>query len=78
MDVLAESSRFDRRPVYVSYATMVWSSGAATFGLDFLFVTGSLHAEELDAFNGAAEEHVKQVVAPSNARLVGYMPRLVW
>lgn len=52
--------------------------GAARCGLDFLFITGSLHAEELNAHDGADEAHVIETVAPSRARLVGYMPRLVW
>ncbi len=52
--------------------------GAATFGLDFLFITGSLHAGELNAFEGAEEDKVVAAIAPSRANLVGYMPRLVW
>ena len=52
--------------------------GAARYGLDFLFVTGSLHAEELKAHDGADETQVVETVAPSRANLVGYMPRLVW
>ena len=52
--------------------------GAARCGLDFLFITGSLHAEELNAHDGADEAHVVETVAPSRASLVGYMPRLVW
>jgi HAD superfamily hydrolase (TIGR01459 family) len=67
-----------KRVLAVGDAVRTDALGAATFGLDFLFITGSLHAEELNAHAGADEEHVKQVVAPSNARLVGYMPRLVW
>ncbi len=52
--------------------------GAARFGLDFLFITGSLHADELDAFSGANETRVIEAVAPSRAKLVGHMPRLMW
>ena len=52
--------------------------GAAGFGLDFLFITGSLHAGDLNAFSGAGEEDVRELIASSGARLVGHMPRLVW
>jgi HAD superfamily hydrolase (TIGR01459 family) len=52
--------------------------GAANAGLDLLFITGSIHAGELDAF-GAADPHaVHDLVAPSGARLKGFMPRLAW
>jgi len=45
---------------------------------DFLFVTGSLHAGELDALAGTDEERIAELIAPSRARLIGYLPRLVW
>jgi HAD superfamily hydrolase (TIGR01459 family) len=52
--------------------------GAANAGLDFLFITGSIHAEELDAFGAADPAAVEALVAPSGARMVGAMPRLAW
>ncbi len=52
--------------------------GAATAGLDLLFITGSIHAEELDAFGSPDPAAVAALVAPSGARLVGAMPRLAW
>ena len=51
------------------------ATGAANQKLDFLFITGSIHAGELeDAEKGAVEK----LVAPSGARLVSHLPRLVW
>lgn len=52
--------------------------GAANAGLDLLFITGSIHAAELDAFGSPDPQAVRELVAPSGARLVGFMPRLAW
>ena len=52
--------------------------GAAAFGVDLLFVTGSIHADELDAFGAPDPRAVRALVAPSGARLAGFMPRLAW
>jgi len=52
--------------------------GAANAGLDLLFVTGSIHAAELDAFGMPDPAAIKALVAPSGARLRAYMPRLAW
>ena len=52
--------------------------GAANAGLDLLFITGSIHAAELDAFGSPDPEAIRNLVAPSGARLVGSMPRLGW
>jgi len=52
--------------------------GAANAGLDLLFVTGSIHAEELDAFGSPDPAAIRELVAPSGARLKAFMPRLAW
>jgi HAD superfamily hydrolase (TIGR01459 family) len=52
--------------------------GAAGMGLDLLFITGSIHAGELDAFGDADPAAIRALVAPSGARLAGFMPRLAW
>jgi HAD superfamily hydrolase (TIGR01459 family) len=52
--------------------------GAANFGLDLLFITGSIHAEELDAFGKPDPAAIRALVAPSGANLAGFMPRLAW
>lgn len=52
--------------------------GAAGFGIDLLFVTGSIHAAELDAFGNPDPEAIRDLVAPSGARLAGFLPRLAW
>jgi HAD superfamily hydrolase (TIGR01459 family) len=52
--------------------------GAANFGIDLLFITGSIHAEELNAFGRADPAAIRELVAPSGARLAGYMARLAW
>jgi HAD superfamily hydrolase (TIGR01459 family) len=52
--------------------------GAANFGIDLLFITGSIHAEELDAFGQPDPAAIRALVAPSGATLAGFMPRLAW
>lgn len=52
--------------------------GAAQFGVDLLFVTGSIHADELDAFNDPDPKRVADFVSVSRARMAGYMPKLAW
>ncbi|MDP2782593.1 TIGR01459 family HAD-type hydrolase [Devosia sp.] len=54
------------------------ATGAAQFGLDLLFVTGSIHAAELDAFGKPDPQAIADLVAPSGARLAGFLPRLTW
>ena len=54
------------------------ATGAAAFGLDLLFVTGSIHAAELDAFGKPDPQAINDLVAPSRARLSGFLPRLAW
>lgn len=54
------------------------AAGAAAFGIDFLFVTGSIHAGEIDAFGTPDTEAIRALVAPTGASMVGFMPRLVW
>jgi HAD superfamily hydrolase (TIGR01459 family) len=52
--------------------------GAANYDLDLLFITGSIHAEELDAFGKPDPAAIRALVAPSGAELAGFMPRLAW
>lgn len=52
--------------------------GAAGAGLDLLFVTGSIHAAELNAFGAPDAAAVAALVAPSGANMVAFMPRLGW
>lgn len=52
--------------------------GASGFGIDLLFITGSIHAGELDAFGTPDPDAIRALVAPSGARLAGFMPRLAW
>ncbi len=54
------------------------SMGAAQFGIDLLFITGSIHAAELDAFNDPPAKRVADFVSVSRANMVGFMPRLAW
>jgi HAD superfamily hydrolase (TIGR01459 family) len=54
------------------------ATGAAAFGIDLLFVTGSIHAAELDAFGNPDPEAIAELVAPSRADMVGFLPRLAW
>lgn len=52
--------------------------GAAQFGIDLLFITGSIHAHELDAFNNPDPQRIRDFVGVSRANMVGFMPRLAW
>lgn len=52
--------------------------GASQFGIDLLFVTGSIHAGELDAFGNVDPQAVADLVAPSGANVAGFLPRLAW
>jgi ribonucleotide monophosphatase NagD (HAD superfamily) len=52
--------------------------GAANAGLDLLFITGSIHAAELDAFGSPDPKAIRDLVSPSGARLRAFMPRLAW
>lgn len=52
--------------------------GAAELGIDLLFVTGSIHAEELDAFGKPDPRAIANLVAPSGANMIGYLPLLTW
>jgi HAD superfamily hydrolase (TIGR01459 family) len=52
--------------------------GAASAGLDLLFITGSIHAAEIDAFGNPDPAAIERLLGPSGANLAGFMPRLVW
>ncbi|OAM76490.1 TIGR01459 family HAD-type hydrolase [Devosia elaeis] len=54
------------------------ATGAAQFGIDLLFITGSIHAAELDAFGKPDPQAIADLIAPSRARTAGYLPRLSW
>lgn len=54
------------------------ATGAADANVDLLFITGSIHAGELEAAGGATRANVEELVAPSEAHLAAFMPRLAW
>src|SRR5690606_1745951 len=54
------------------------ATGAAQFGIDLLFITGSIHAAELDAFGKPDPQAIADLIAPSRARVAGFLPRLSW
>lgn len=54
------------------------ATGAAQFGIDLLFVTGSIHAAELDAFGKPDPQAIADLIAPSRANVAGFLPRLSW
>jgi HAD superfamily hydrolase (TIGR01459 family) len=54
------------------------ATGAAQFGIDILFITGSIHAAELDAFGKPDPQAIADLIAPSRAHVAGYLPRLSW
>ncbi len=67
-----------RRVLAIGDSVRTDAVGAAAFDVDLLFVTGSIHADELDAFGTPDPDAVRALVAPSGARLAGFMPRLAW
>lgn len=54
------------------------ATGAAGFGIDLLFITGSIHVDELGPFERPDERKVRKLVGPTGATMIGYMPRLGW
>lgn len=66
------------RIIAIGDAIRTDAMGASQFGVDLLFVTGSIHAGELDAFGNVDPQAVADLVAPSGANLAGFMPRLSW
>ena len=50
--------------------------GAANMGIDFLFIAGSIHAKELDAFGNIDEQKICSLIGPSKANLIGFQPML--
>jgi HAD superfamily hydrolase (TIGR01459 family) len=67
-----------RRILAIGDSVRTDAIGAANAGLDLLFITGSIHAQELDAFGDPDPEAIRALVAPSGARLESFMPRLAW
>lgn len=52
--------------------------GAAGAGLDLLFITGSIHAAELDAFGQPDPASIEALLQPSGASVAGFMAKLGW
>jgi HAD superfamily hydrolase (TIGR01459 family) len=52
--------------------------GAAGASLDFLFITGSIHAAELDAFGQPDPASIEALLKPSDATVAGFMAKLSW
>ena len=51
-------------------------AGANTFGIDCLFMTGGIHAEEIG--HPPAALAYQSVLAPAEVKPVGWSHRLVW
>lgn len=49
------------------------ATGAALIGVDLLFIAGLIHTSDIEAGTPVAA-----LVAPTGAKLAGWMPRLVW
>ena len=52
------------------------ATGAANMGIDFLFIAGSIHADEIDAFGNIDEQKITSLIAPSKANLIGFQIKL--
>lgn len=66
------------RQLAIGDAVHTDANGAAGQGVDFLFITGSVHAAEIDAAGQDGDALVTHLIAPSGANLVGHMPQLAW
>lgn len=76
---LAAGRKLDKgRMVAIGDSVRTDAIGASQFGIDLLFVTGSIHAGELDAFGNVDPQAVADLVAPSGASVAGFLPRLAW
>jgi HAD superfamily hydrolase (TIGR01459 family) len=76
---VAHGSPLDKsRVLAIGDSVRTDATGAAQFGIDLLFVTGSIHAAELDAFGKPDPQAIADLVAPSRARMAGFLPRLSW
>jgi len=65
-----------RRVVAIGDSVRTDATGAAAADLDFLFITGSIHADEIDAFGNPDPDAIKALIAPTGARLAGFQSRL--
>jgi HAD superfamily hydrolase (TIGR01459 family) len=76
---VAHGGPIDRKRVLaIGDSVRTDATGAANFGVDLLFITGSIHAEELNVAGGADPQAVIDLVAPSGARMAGFMAKLGW
>ncbi len=66
------------RVLTIGDAVRTDAKGAALQGLDFLFISGSVHAGELEAAGGANDGNIEALLAPTKVSLAGHMPALVW
>lgn len=64
------------RVLAIGDSTRTDAKGAADAGLDLLFITGSIHAEELGAFDDPDPKKISELLAPTGARVAGYQLRL--
>jgi HAD superfamily hydrolase (TIGR01459 family) len=77
-EVAAGKSLDKSRVLAIGDSVRTDATGAAQFGIDLLFVTGSIHAAELDAFGKPDPQAIADLVAPSRAHMSGFLPRLAW
>ncbi|WP_051213212.1 TIGR01459 family HAD-type hydrolase [Maritalea myrionectae] len=54
------------------------ATGAADMGYDFLFISGSIHAQEFGSVEDPDPEMITRLVGQSKANTVGFAPRLYW
>lgn len=54
------------------------ATGAAQMGYDFLFISGSIHAQEFGDVENPDPKMITKLVQQSAANTVGFAPRLYW
>jgi len=67
-----------RRILAIGDSVRTDATGAARQSLDFFFITGSIHAAELEAAGLSREKAVSELVGPSEANMVAFALRLGW
>jgi len=53
-------------------------AGAARAGIDFLFVTGGIHAADFGALHAPDADSVRRRLETDGLTAIGFLPRLVW
>ncbi|WP_299346694.1 TIGR01459 family HAD-type hydrolase [uncultured Maritalea sp.] len=68
----------DQKVLAIGDSARTDATGAALIGAGFLFVSGSIHAQDLGDLYAPDEMQIQKLLAPTGAKVVGYCPFLEW